>query len=105
MLYTRAASDDYDKYAQITGDSGWSWSSLQPYFAKNERWTAPNDNHDTTGQYDPAVHSTTGMTAVSLAGYPSGIDELVIDSANDLGGIYSFNLDYNSGDQLGIGKS
>jgi choline dehydrogenase-like flavoprotein len=104
MFYTRAASDDYDKYAELTGDDGWSWDSLQPYFAKNERWIEPHDHHDTTGQFDPAVHSKDGITAVSLAGYPSGIDEMVIDSAHELGGMYEFNLDYNSGDQLGVGK-
>jgi choline dehydrogenase-like flavoprotein len=103
MLYTRASSDDYARYASTTGDEGWNWDNMQPYFHKHERWTEPNDHHNTTGQYDPAVHSTDGMTAVSLAGWPSIIDPLVVEAANELGGAYHFNLDMNSGDQLGIG--
>ncbi|XP_006456004.1 hypothetical protein AGABI2DRAFT_121909 [Agaricus bisporus var. bisporus H97] len=76
MFYTRGSSDDYDRFAQITGDSGWSWDSLQPYIQKNEKWTAPADQHDTTGQFNPSVHSTTGMTSVSLPGFSQEIDDM-----------------------------
>lgn len=31
MLYTRGSSQDYDRYAQISGDPGWGWEALQPY--------------------------------------------------------------------------
>lgn len=34
MLYTRTSSDDFDRYARVTNDSGWSWESLQPYIFK-----------------------------------------------------------------------
>jgi hypothetical protein len=34
MFYTRGSSDDYDRFAQITGDSGWSWNNLQHYIRK-----------------------------------------------------------------------
>lgn len=34
MFYTRGSQDDYNRYAQITGDNGWSWNNLQPYFRK-----------------------------------------------------------------------
>lgn len=32
--YTRGTAEDYDRYAKLTGDLGWSWDSLQPYFRK-----------------------------------------------------------------------
>lgn len=28
MVYTRGASDDYDRWAKVTGDNGWSWNRL-----------------------------------------------------------------------------
>lgn len=34
MAYTRGPQDDYDKYASLVGDSGWSWSSLQQYWKR-----------------------------------------------------------------------
>ena len=32
MIYTRGARDDYDRWASVTGDSGWSWDSMFQYF-------------------------------------------------------------------------
>jgi len=34
MVYTRGSAEDYDRWADVTGDSGWSWHSLLPYFFK-----------------------------------------------------------------------
>lgn len=30
MIYTRGPADDYNKWADITGDNGWRWDSLFP---------------------------------------------------------------------------
>ena len=42
MIYSRGSADDFDRYANITGDGGWSWKALQPYIKKvirlNSRW-------------------------------------------------------------------
>lgn len=76
---------------------------MVPYFQKSERWTAPADNHNITGQFDPSIHGFKGEVGVSLLGFPTPIDQKAIDAANELGGKYAFNLDTNSGNQLGIG--
>lgn len=34
MVYTRGSAEDYDRWAAVTGDSGWSWDNLLPYFFK-----------------------------------------------------------------------
>ncbi|KAG6917148.1 hypothetical protein DXG01_003661 [Tephrocybe rancida] len=103
MFYTRGSADDFDRFAKVTGDSGWSWNSLQPYIKKNERWTAPADNHNTTGQFNPSVHGFNGITSVSLAGFPQSIDSRVIQTTKDLPNDFPFNLDMNSGKPLGLG--
>lgn len=28
MAYTRGSKDDFDRWANVTGDDGWSWNSL-----------------------------------------------------------------------------
>ncbi len=34
MVYSRGSSDDWNQYAEVTGDIGWSWDSVRPYFQK-----------------------------------------------------------------------
>lgn len=34
MAYTRGPQDDYNKYATLVDDSGWSWASLQQYWKR-----------------------------------------------------------------------
>ncbi|KAJ7366513.1 glucose dehydrogenase short protein [Mycena albidolilacea] len=104
MVYTRGSAEDYDRYAAVTGDPGWSWDSLLPYFFKNEKWTQPTDHHDTRGQFNPSVHSTDGINSVSLNGYHWPIFEHhVLQTTRELPEEFPFNLDFNSGQMLGIG--
>lgn len=70
---------------------------------QNEKWTAPADGHDTTGQYDPSIHSTTGVTSFSLSGHHQALDPMVFQAGQELGGIFDFKLDYNDGRPLGLG--
>ncbi|CAK5271577.1 unnamed protein product [Mycena citricolor] len=102
MFYTRGTRDDYDRIANVTEDEGWSWDHLFPYMLKSERWTAPSDGHNTTGQFDPSVHGSSGINSVALSGFPSDIDSRVIAATKEVTGM-PFNLDMNSGNPLGIG--
>ncbi|KAJ7467812.1 pyranose dehydrogenase [Mycena galericulata] len=80
MVYTRGSSADYDRYAAVTGDPGWTWDNLLPYFFKNEKWTQPADHHDTHGRI-----------------------YYVLEATKQLSDEFSFNLDFNSGQMLGVG--
>ncbi|EIN10853.1 aryl-alcohol oxidase-like protein [Punctularia strigosozonata HHB-11173 SS5] len=102
MVYTRGSSDDWDRYAELTGDPDWSWSAIQPYIRKNEALIQPNDNHNTTGQFQAAVHSTAGVVDVSLPGFSWPIDQRVIDTTLELND-FPFNEDMNDGDTIGVG--
>ncbi|KAJ7139034.1 pyranose dehydrogenase [Mycena epipterygia] len=103
MLYTRGSRDDYDRYAALTGDEGWSWDQLLPYFLKSERWTAPADMHDTRGQFNPAVHGRDGPISVSLTGFSYPASARVFKTTAELPEEFPFNLDMNSGTPLGVG--
>ncbi|KAF8056620.1 glucose dehydrogenase short protein [Lyophyllum atratum] len=103
LMYTRSTADDYDRIARVTGDKGWSWKSLQPYFRKNEKFVKPADNHDITGQIDPSVHSFDGVNSVSVQNFPTSIDNMVINASRQLGGDFKFVEDYNNGKPLGLG--
>lgn len=33
-VWTRGPADDYNRLAKLSGDPGWSWDKLLPYFKK-----------------------------------------------------------------------
>ncbi|KXN84482.1 L-sorbose 1-dehydrogenase [Leucoagaricus sp. SymC.cos] len=104
MVYTRGSSSDYDRFAAVAGDEGWSWDNIQKYFRKHERFQEPVDNHNITGQYDPAVHSTNGRVPVTLPGFlHPAVDNVTIQASLELGGDFRYNADMNSGTPLGLG--
>ncbi|KAJ3517011.1 hypothetical protein NLJ89_g768 [Agrocybe chaxingu] len=103
MIYSRGTSDDYDRYAELTGDQGWSWNALQRYFRKNERWTPPADGHNTTGEFDPSHHGFNGVNLVSLPGHRLPITDRVLQTTRDLPDEFPYNVDYNSGNNIGMG--
>ncbi|KAJ3809508.1 GMC oxidoreductase-domain-containing protein [Lentinula aff. lateritia] len=103
MFYTRGSADDYNRFAAVTGDEGWSWDNIQPFLARNERFEPPADRQNTSGQFNPLVHSFSGVNAVSLPGFPTNIDSMVFDAVDELGGVFHYNEDVNSGTPLGFG--
>ncbi|KAJ6578050.1 aryl-alcohol oxidase precursor [Mycena capillaripes] len=105
MAYTRGSSEEWDRYARLSGDPGWSWTNIQKYFKKNEKWTPPADHHKTAGQFNPLIHSLTGINSVSLPGFSHGqFDSRIIATTQENPNLFPFNLDMNSGRPLGVGK-
>ncbi|OJT02279.1 Pyranose dehydrogenase 1 [Trametes pubescens] len=105
MIYTRGSKDDFDNYAALTGDDGWSWDALQPYFSKLENLVPPVDGHDTSGEILPKIHGTSGPLKISLPGAPLPSNSRVIQATQELRSEFPFNVDMSSGDPLGIGWS
>ncbi|KAJ7579810.1 alcohol oxidase [Mycena floridula] len=103
MLYTRGSSDDFDRYAALTEDDGWSWDSLQPYIRKNERFTHPENGRNISGEFDSRFHSFHGVNSVSLPGILHEMDTRVFAAAAELADEFPFNLDMNSGKPIGMG--
>jgi choline dehydrogenase len=48
MLYLRGQKRDYDEWARLTGDPGWSWESVLPVFKRSE------DSHRGAGDFHGA---------------------------------------------------
>ncbi|KAJ4469311.1 pyranose dehydrogenase [Lentinula aciculospora] len=103
MFYTRGSVDDFNCFAGVTGDDGWSWDNIQQYLALNERLVSPAGNPNTADEFDPDVHYIGGAVDVSLPSFSQNIDSKVLDAAHELGGVYSYNEDVNSGMPLGLG--
>ncbi|KAH6896413.1 hypothetical protein BKA70DRAFT_1198967 [Coprinopsis sp. MPI-PUGE-AT-0042] len=103
MVHQYGSSEDYDKLAALTGDSGWSWDNMKQYITRHEKFVPPADGHDTTGQYTPSLHSTTGALPKSLPGFSFGVDGRVIATTQELSAEFPYNQDMGGGDVLGLG--
>ncbi|KAJ7143312.1 aryl-alcohol oxidase-like protein [Mycena crocata] len=102
MIYSRGSSEEFDRIAAVSGDSGWSWASLQKYVMKNEKHTAPWNNRSNLGEFNPQVHGT-GPVLTGLTPTVFETDRRVIQTTKDLPNKFPFNLDLNSGNGLGFG--
>ncbi|EIM83224.1 aryl-alcohol oxidase-like protein [Stereum hirsutum FP-91666 SS1] len=102
LVYNYGGSDDFNRYANVTGDDGWSWNGLEAYRDKTEHFVPPQDGHNTTGQYIPSAHSTNGTLYTSLPGYPTGIDNMLVQAANQLPE-FPYTEDMNQGNEIGLG--
>ncbi|KAF7777700.1 CAZyme family AA3 [Agaricus bisporus var. burnettii] len=104
MAYTRGSIDDYNRWARVTGDPGWSWDKIFPYFKKNERFVPPTDGRNISGEFIPAAHGFDGMIRTCLPNqYQEQFDKRYFEAIDELGGNFALNLDTNSGKPLGAG--
>ncbi|KAF5327464.1 hypothetical protein D9619_004054 [Psilocybe cf. subviscida] len=105
LIHQFGTKEDWNRYADVSGDQGWSWDKMRKYVRKHERIVPPIDSHNTAGQYLPGNHGTNGVVSVSLQGYNTSIDARVLQATKELPGEFPFNQDLSGGDQpmLGIG--
>ncbi|EEB93111.1 hypothetical protein MPER_08280, partial [Moniliophthora perniciosa FA553] len=104
MYWYRGSDDMWDNYAKITGDDGWSWKSVEEYYKKTARLVGPQDGRDTSGEVDPSALGD-GPVNVTLFSQPPPLAAAIEDAAKSSEGPFGFNLDYNSGNTLGVGWS
>lgn len=51
MLYLRGQARDYDEWARLTGDAGWSWPRVLPVFMQHEdHWRGADEKHGAGGE-------------------------------------------------------
>ncbi|KZV68609.1 GMC oxidoreductase [Peniophora sp. CONT] len=102
MVYCRGSRDDYDRWANVTADSGWTWDALHKHMLDLDVVTPPVDGHNFSFQFDPTVHGTTGLLNISLPQSLLPIDSITMNASAELSVEFPFNRDYNSGNPLGI---
>ena len=51
MLYLRGQARDYEEWARLTGDAGWSWPRVLPVFMQHEdHWRGADEKHGAGGE-------------------------------------------------------
>jgi len=91
MCYIRGVAADYDRWAEASGDSRWSWREVLPWFLRSE------DN----SRGASALHGTGGPLGVSDLRHHNVLSEALIDAAASAG--FPRNDDFNGEQQAGFG--
>ncbi|HVC12836.1 MAG TPA: GMC family oxidoreductase N-terminal domain-containing protein [Burkholderiales bacterium] len=91
MVYMRGHRGDYDDWAALLGDPGWSYDAVLPWFRKSERNERGAD----------AWHGAEGELNVADLRSPSPASFGFVEAAKSRG--QRANLDFNAAEQEGVG--
>lgn len=91
MIYNRGNKRDFDGWA-AAGNTGWSWREVLPYFLKSEHSTLENLSAS-------PFHNPKGLLNVEYNRKRTVLAEAFIEGNKFMG---QPEVDYNSGDQLGV---
>ena len=90
MIFVRGQPKDFDGWAQ-SGNRGWSWTDVLPYFRKIERYPAG----------DPDFRGDSGPLHVTEVSERNPLADAFVQAGVEAG--YSANADYNAASQDGFG--
>ncbi|EJF64358.1 alcohol oxidase [Dichomitus squalens] len=102
MIYTRAAEDDYNRWASVTGDSGWNWNNMFKYFLKLEDFTNSPQVVSASTKFVPSLHNTTGPLGAGLPEVTLATDNIGLQAQQQLSAEFAYNQDVNSGNMIGF---
>jgi len=91
MIYMRGQREDYDGWADLTGDAGWCWEQVLPYFKRSEDYHLGAD----------ALHGAGGEWRVEAQRLRWDILEDFMQAAVQSG--IPACRDFNRGDNFGVG--
>ncbi|GLU35181.1 GMC family oxidoreductase N-terminal domain-containing protein [Trinickia caryophylli] len=91
MIYMRGQREDYDEWARVTGDPGWSWDAVLPVFKRSE------DHHGGTSEW----HGSGGPWRVERQRLKWKVLEAFHAAAQEAG--IPATDDFNRGDNGGVG--
>ncbi|MBC5763488.1 GMC family oxidoreductase [Ramlibacter albus] len=91
MIYMRGQARDYDGWAQVTGDAGWRWDNVLPYFKRHEDYYKGAD----------AMHGAGGEWRVERQRLRWDILDAFAAAAQEAGIPHS--EDFNRGNNEGVG--
>lgn len=91
MCYIRGQQEDYDRWANEEGATGWSFNDVLPYFKRSENFEDGPDE----------FHGTGGPLNVSKLRHTSVLSDAFVNAASYAG--YQQRDDFNRDDREGIG--
>ncbi|OJJ53544.1 hypothetical protein ASPSYDRAFT_51043 [Aspergillus sydowii CBS 593.65] len=103
MMYVRGSLQDYDDWAELAGDEGWSAASMKEYMRKHQ--TLESVNTAIVDAPSPLVaenHGTTGPIRTSFNDAYLPIDHEIVKAAAETTSLPNKPVDAWSGDHIGF---
>ncbi|KAJ8664895.1 hypothetical protein QAD02_006557 [Eretmocerus hayati] len=111
MIATRGSRKNYDEWAQMTGDQGWSYNSMLKYFKKMETWNVTLDNlemeyHNSDGpvRINDVMYRTTYVDSWVKAGAELGLPPVDYNGRR-LAGLNYLQTNVFNGERLSSNKA
>ncbi len=104
MIYMRGQSRDYDNWAQLSGDTAWSWDNSLPDFKAHENHYKLDDGADPETGYNERfsdLHGHGGEWRVEKQRLSWQVLDSFAEAATQAG--IERSDDFNSGDNAGVG--
>ncbi|KAJ5827629.1 Glucose-methanol-choline oxidoreductase [Penicillium robsamsonii] len=104
MMYVRGSTQDYDDWAEIVEDDGWSGKQMQQYMRKHQT-LEPIDESITDRSTMPLVgefHGTSGPVRTGFNDTIPPVENEIIKACEEVTGITSKPTDPWSGDHIGF---
>ncbi|THV06377.1 FAD/NAD(P)-binding domain-containing protein [Dendrothele bispora CBS 962.96] len=111
MVYNRGSVDLWNRYAEITGDSGWSWDAMKTYWKRTSTLVPPTSNPflPPPPAGNPTLSNGNGPVLVTRTNFPEEIHPRIINASKILeadpsqNGRFRYTDDVNTGNSLGFG--
>ncbi|KAF8192528.1 hypothetical protein BJ912DRAFT_1095103 [Pholiota molesta] len=126
LFHQYGSTEDWDRFARVTGDPGWAWSNMRQFVSKvftmTSRFTSIPSHaiwlihiarkncascgwSQTTGQFIPSIHGFNGVMGISLPGFNESTDTRVMQTTGQLPSEFPYNEDMSGVDRslLGLG--
>jgi choline dehydrogenase-like flavoprotein len=102
QVYLYGSSEDYNHWAELVGDDSWNWEYTRESFRKIENYEFDGSKaYSHLANPQPENHGTSGRVKVCLPPLLEKGIAPVVEAVAASG--EKINLDFNSGDPLGIG--
>nr|V5NDL4.1 RecName: Full=Pyranose dehydrogenase; Short=PDH; AltName: Full=Pyranose:quinone oxidoreductase 1; Flags: Precursor [Agaricus campestris]AHA85313.1 pyranose dehydrogenase [Agaricus campestris] len=102
MVYTRGSKDDWNKWADVTGNRDLSWDSILPIMKKVEKFSEDFSDQSVEGHIDPSVHGNDGKLSVVASYTNVSFNDLLLETTKELVDEFPFKLDMNDGNPVGL---
>ncbi|KAF2199071.1 choline dehydrogenase [Delitschia confertaspora ATCC 74209] len=104
MVYLYGSKEDYNRWAELVGDESWKWAEVQELFKKIEDFDITGaKNYSHLANPDPENHGKGGTIKICLPPVLEQGTELILEAITKNGP--PVNLDFNSGNPVGVGIS
>ncbi|KAL4900424.1 hypothetical protein BDW74DRAFT_188273 [Aspergillus multicolor] len=105
MMYVRGSLQDYDDWAEITGDAGWSASSMKAFMRRHQTLDPPNPSAASLTSASPIApehHGTTGPIKTSFNEAHLPIEHDFVKACASTSNLPNMPVDAWSGDHIGF---